>query len=157
MPDRPAPTRRRVLLGLWAWRCGRDRLADGSGDVPRQLTSERRRRPRRGGLADPRRVGGGPPRPLPAGPAPPHARAGRRERRARPHPAHVVRRARQRYAFIAAQPEGQIAKVEDLVRDMALEAAAIGAVAGLVPIGLWLLSARAAGASWWRRRDAPRP
>ena len=45
----------------------------------------------------------------------------------------------QHYAFIAAQPEGQIAKVGDLVRDMALEAAVIGALAGLVPVGVWLL------------------
>ena len=45
----------------------------------------------------------------------------------------------QRYAFIAAQPEGQIAKVGDLVRDMAIEAAVVGTLAGLVPVGVWLL------------------
>lgn len=45
----------------------------------------------------------------------------------------------QRYAFIAAQPEGQIAKVGDLVRDMAIEAAVVGALVGLVPLGVWLL------------------
>ncbi len=48
----------------------------------------------------------------------------------------------QRYAFLAAQPEGQIAKVEGLVVDMALEAALVGAVAGLLPLGLWLLLGR---------------
>ncbi|MDT9594173.1 metallophosphoesterase [Nocardioides zeae] len=45
----------------------------------------------------------------------------------------------QRYAFIASQPDAQIDKVSDLVVDMALAAALRGAVAGLVPVGLWLL------------------
>ena len=45
----------------------------------------------------------------------------------------------QRYAFIAAQPEGQIDKVGDLVRDMALESVVVGALAGLVPVGIWFL------------------
>ena len=48
----------------------------------------------------------------------------------------------QRYAFIAAQPEGQIAKVEGLVREMALEAAAVGALAGLVPVAVWFVLGR---------------
>ena len=67
----------------------------------------------------------------------------------------------QRYAFIAAQPEGQIAKVGDLVQDMAIEAAVVGALAGLVPLGVWLLlGARrrrelvaTAGVPWPRARS----
>ncbi|KQW49443.1 metallophosphoesterase [Nocardioides sp. Root1257] len=47
-----------------------------------------------------------------------------------------------RYAFIAGQPEGQIAKVTDAVEDMLLDAALRGAVVGLVPIGVWLLVGR---------------
>lgn len=45
----------------------------------------------------------------------------------------------QRYAFIAAQPEGQIAKVSDLVRQMAYESALVGATTGLVPLAVWWL------------------
>ncbi|WZH54346.1 MAG: metallophosphoesterase [Nocardioides alkalitolerans] len=44
-----------------------------------------------------------------------------------------------RYAFIASQPDAQIAKVTDLVTDMAISAALRGAVAGAVPVALWLL------------------
>ena len=45
----------------------------------------------------------------------------------------------ERYAFIASQPEGQIAKVRDALVDMALAAALRGAVLGLLPILVWLL------------------
>jgi predicted phosphodiesterase len=45
----------------------------------------------------------------------------------------------QRYAHIGGQPEGQISKVEDTLRQLALEAAAVGAVAGLVLPGGWML------------------
>ncbi|MCW2791259.1 MAG: metallophosphoesterase, partial [Nocardioides sp.] len=45
----------------------------------------------------------------------------------------------QRYAYIASQPEGQIAKVRDALVSMALAAALRGAVVGLVPILVWLL------------------
>ena len=48
----------------------------------------------------------------------------------------------QRYAFIAAQPESQIRKVGDTIREMALDAALVGALTGLAPIGLWLLLGR---------------
>ncbi|MFC6044422.1 metallophosphoesterase [Nocardioides hankookensis] len=44
-----------------------------------------------------------------------------------------------RYAYIASQPEGQIAKVTDAVEDLLLDAALRGAVLGLVPIGVWVL------------------
>jgi hypothetical protein len=47
-----------------------------------------------------------------------------------------------RYAYIAGQPEGQIAKVTDAVEDMLTDAALRGAVAGLVPIAVWLLVGR---------------
>lgn len=47
-----------------------------------------------------------------------------------------------RYAFIASQPDGQVAKVRETVEAMALDAALGGALAGLVPIGLWLLVGR---------------
>ncbi|QZY28727.1 metallophosphoesterase [Nocardioides coralli] len=45
----------------------------------------------------------------------------------------------ERYAVIAGQPDGSVAKVESAVTDMALDAAGRGAVAGLVPVGIWLL------------------
>ncbi|GAB3785852.1 hypothetical protein GCM10028867_38490 [Nocardioides pacificus] len=44
-----------------------------------------------------------------------------------------------RYAFIASQPEGQIAKVEDTLVDMAELALLRGAAMGALPVGLWLL------------------
>lgn len=53
----------------------------------------------------------------------------------------------QRYAYIASQPEGQIAKVGRSITDMALDAGVRGAVIGLLPIGVWLLLGRA------RRRE----
>ena len=52
-----------------------------------------------------------------------------------------------RYAYIASQPEGQIAKVREVVTDMLLSAALCGAVLGLVPIGVWALVGRS------RRRE----
>lgn len=45
----------------------------------------------------------------------------------------------QRYAAIAGQPEGQVAKVTDAVRDMALGAALRGGVLGLPPVIGWAL------------------
>ena len=48
----------------------------------------------------------------------------------------------QRYGYIAGQPEGQIAKVADVVEDMLVDAALRGAVAGLVPVAVWLLVGR---------------
>ena len=44
-----------------------------------------------------------------------------------------------RYAYIASQPDGQIAKVRDALTDMAIGAALRGAAVGLVPILVWLL------------------
>jgi hypothetical protein len=52
-----------------------------------------------------------------------------------------------RYANIASQPEGQIAKVREALTDMALGAALRGAVLALLPILVWLLLGRA------RRRE----
>ncbi len=48
----------------------------------------------------------------------------------------------QRYAFIAAQPESQIAKVSDTIRGMALDSALVGAVTGSALPGVWLLLGR---------------
>lgn len=45
----------------------------------------------------------------------------------------------ERYAFIASQPEGQVLKVDNAVRDMAYAAALRGAALGLVPGTVWLL------------------
>lgn len=53
----------------------------------------------------------------------------------------------QRYAFIAADPDGQVAKLTDAVRSMALDAALRGAIVGLLPVLVWLLVGPA------RRRD----
>ena len=44
-----------------------------------------------------------------------------------------------RYAFIASEPESQIAKVADAVRVMAISAALRGAGLGLVPLATWWL------------------
>ncbi len=52
----------------------------------------------------------------------------------------------QRYAFIASQPEGQIAKVREALGDMVLEAVVRGGLVGLMPLGIWFLVGR-------RRRD----
>ena len=48
----------------------------------------------------------------------------------------------QRYAYIASQPQGQVAKVKDALADMAYAAALRGAVVGLLPILVWLLLGR---------------
>lgn len=45
----------------------------------------------------------------------------------------------QRYALIASQPDGTIAKIREAVADMALDAALRGAVLGLVPVLVWAL------------------
>lgn len=44
-----------------------------------------------------------------------------------------------RYATLAAQPEGEVAKVSAAIRDIAVTAAWYGALAGLAGPGLWLL------------------
>ncbi|HEV7876393.1 MAG TPA: metallophosphoesterase [Nocardioides sp.] len=45
----------------------------------------------------------------------------------------------ERYAYLATQPEGQVAKVRAALVDMAVAAALRGAVVGLLPIVVWLL------------------
>lgn len=45
----------------------------------------------------------------------------------------------ERYALIASQPEGSIARVEAAVADMAYDAALRGGLVGLVPVAVWLL------------------
>jgi hypothetical protein len=45
----------------------------------------------------------------------------------------------QRYALLASQPEGQVEKVTDVVRGMAVGALIRGAVIGLVPVAVWVL------------------
>ncbi|KRF35462.1 metallophosphoesterase [Nocardioides sp. Soil805] len=44
-----------------------------------------------------------------------------------------------RYAFIASQPDAQVAKVERAVRDIAVSAAVRGLGLGMVPLAVWLL------------------
>jgi len=44
-----------------------------------------------------------------------------------------------RYAFIASEPDSQVAKVTDAVRDMATSAALRGVALGLVPLATWWL------------------
>ena len=56
----------------------------------------------------------------------------------------------QRYAVIAGQPEGQIAKVRDTIQQLAVGAAVVGGLSGLAVPALWfLLGSR-------RRRPAAR-
>lgn len=43
-----------------------------------------------------------------------------------------------RYGYIASQPEGQISKVSWSLNDMAIDAAVRGAIAGLLPVVVWL-------------------
>jgi predicted phosphodiesterase len=45
----------------------------------------------------------------------------------------------ERYATIGAQPAGEIAKVTDALRDLAVDSAVTGALVGLTGPGLWLL------------------
>lgn len=45
----------------------------------------------------------------------------------------------QRYALLASQPEGQLAKIGHAVESMAVDALVRGAVLGLVPVVVWLL------------------
>jgi hypothetical protein len=45
----------------------------------------------------------------------------------------------QRYAFLASQPEGQIAKVADTIQDLAISAVIVGGLCGLVVPAAWLL------------------
>jgi hypothetical protein len=45
----------------------------------------------------------------------------------------------QRYAFLAGQPEAQVAKVRDAIEDMALGALLVGGASGLVAPAVWLL------------------
>jgi predicted phosphodiesterase len=44
-----------------------------------------------------------------------------------------------RYAFIASQPDSQVAKVKEAVVDIAVSAAVRGLALGLVPLAVWLL------------------
>lgn len=44
-----------------------------------------------------------------------------------------------RYAVLAAQPQGQIDKVTSAVQEMAISSALRGGVLGFLPVGLWLL------------------
>ncbi len=48
----------------------------------------------------------------------------------------------ERYAVIAAQPDGQKAKVAAALRDMVVSAALRGGTLGLVPVGMWFLLGR---------------
>ncbi|MCH1865906.1 metallophosphoesterase [Nocardioides sp. CFH 31398] len=60
-----------------------------------------------------------------------------------------------RYAFIASQPEGQVDILRGVVVDMAVAAGLRGAVAGAVPVLVWLLVGRARRAELLRRSRTP--
>jgi predicted phosphodiesterase len=61
----------------------------------------------------------------------------------------------ERYAFIASQPEGSVAKVRDAVADMAYDAALRGLLLGLVPVVVWLLLGPVRRAELWRGARSP--
>jgi hypothetical protein len=61
----------------------------------------------------------------------------------------------QRYALIASEPDGQVAKVTDVVRGMALDAALRGAVVGVLPVVVWLLVGSARRRQLARRVHPP--
>jgi predicted phosphodiesterase len=48
----------------------------------------------------------------------------------------------QRYANIASQPEGQVAKVREALSEMVVSAVLRGALVGLLPLGIWWLVGR---------------
>ena len=56
----------------------------------------------------------------------------------------------ERYAFIAGQPEGSVAKARAAVGDMAYDAAVRGTLIGLVPVVVWLLVGPARRQELWR-------
>ncbi len=56
----------------------------------------------------------------------------------------------ERYALIASQPEGSVARVEGAVGDMTVDAAALGAVVGLLPVAIWGLLGAARRQELWR-------
>ena len=56
----------------------------------------------------------------------------------------------ERYAFIAGQPEGSVAKLQDAVSDMAYDAAVRGMLLGLLPVVGWLLLGPVRRAELWR-------
>ena len=60
-----------------------------------------------------------------------------------------------RYAYIASQPEGQVAKVEEALADMVWSALLRGAVVGAVPVGVWLLLGRERRGDLLRRTRSP--
>ena len=62
----------------------------------------------------------------------------------------------ERYAFIASQPEGSAAKVDDAVEEMAYDAAALGMLIGLVPVAVWMLLGTARREELWRGLRGPR-
>ncbi len=57
----------------------------------------------------------------------------------------------ERYAFIASQPEGQVAKVRDVLTDLAVDSAIMGLLGGLLAPGLVLL----VGRERWRQLAHP--
>jgi hypothetical protein len=61
-----------------------------------------------------------------------------------------------RYAVIASQPEAEVSKVSELVRDMMLDAVVTGAVVGLAGPGLWLLIGRRRRTELLHRLTVPR-
>ncbi|GGF52112.1 hypothetical protein GCM10011519_27650 [Marmoricola endophyticus] len=62
----------------------------------------------------------------------------------------------QRYGFIASDPEPQLAKARSAITDVAWQSVGLGAVAGLVPLGLWLLLGRRRRAEVVRHLPTPR-
>jgi predicted phosphodiesterase len=62
----------------------------------------------------------------------------------------------ERYAYIASQPQGQIAKARDSVAGMAVEAGLRGGVIGLVPVVAWLLVGAERRGQLARRARGPR-
>ena len=63
----------------------------------------------------------------------------------------------QRYAFIASQPDAQIARVEETVTDLAYDALLRGAAIAVLPLGVWALLGRPRRRelgywAWWNKR-----
>ena len=123
------------------WRCwwpsGRSsRCPSAVALLPQRLARDRARRPRRGGPAEPRRLGDGRPRALPAEPPLPLGRPARRAHRPRQdHEQAPTRRSSSATRSSPASPRRRSARCADTLASLAVDSAVDGALVGLAGPG----------------------